>query len=125
MNYKNIFSLISIILTAMIYSGCYYDNEEELYEEYYASQTCDTVAVSYDESIRPIIESSCNLSGCHIAGGDGNGIFTNYAGVKAKVDNGSMMNRVVDVRTMPPNTQLNSCQISLVKAWIDQGALNN
>lgn len=106
-------------------SSCYYDNEEELYEEYYASQTCDTIAVSYDESIKPIIESSCNDAACHVPGGTGNGLFVNYAGVKDKVDNGSMRERVVELRNMPPNEPLNACQISLFKAWLDQGAQNN
>lgn len=114
-----------LILVTLAMSSCYYDNEEELYAEYYASQTCDTVSVSYNTSIRPIIESTCNTSGCHVPGGTGIGIFTNYAGVKDKVDNGSMFERVIVQRNMPPNTNLNDCQINLVRAWINQGALDN
>lgn len=118
-----LFTAAALMLFAM--SSCYYDNEEELYAEYYASQTCDTVSVSYDATIRPIIESTCNTSGCHVAGGTGNGIFTNYAGLKAKVDNGSLIDRVVDQRNMPPTTSLNDCQIKLISAWVSQGALEN
>lgn len=124
MEFKNL-TIPVLVLITLAMSSCYYDNEEELYAEYYASQTCDTVSVSYNDMIRPIIESTCNTTGCHVAGGTGNGIFTNYAGLKAKVDNGSVYDRVVVQRNMPPNTRLNDCQINLIDAWINQGALEN
>lgn len=126
MNLLKSFSFILLLYSSTIFfSGCYYDNEEELYENYYASQTCDTVAVSYDKTIRPIIESTCSITSCHVAGGTGNGIFGSYAGVKEKVDNGSFRERVVNLQNMPPNVPLNSCQIKLIEAWLDQGSLNN
>jgi hypothetical protein len=105
--------------------GCYYDNEEELYELWYAQNVCDTLNVSYSQDIKPIIDGQCATSGCHVAGGTGNGIFDNYNGVKAKVDNGSMMDRVVMTRDMPPSVPLSDCNVQKFQAWINAGAPNN
>ena len=101
-------------------SSCYYDNEEDLY-----GSTCDTTAVSYAADIWPIIETNCQ-TGCHAPGGSAIGhIFTDHASVMAKVINGSMKNRVVVQRDMPPGTVLTDCQVQKVEAWMLQGALDN
>jgi len=119
-------SLIGALLLGvmLMLSSCYYDNEEELYEYYNQQNTCDTSAVSFATDIMPMIQGNC-VSGCHVAGGTGVGIFENYAEVKAKVDNGSMNNRVVVVRDMPPANALTDCQILQMQAWILNGAPNN
>ena len=114
-----LFAVLSVL------GGCYYDNEEELYEYWYQQNTCDTVDVSFQEDIFPIIQGNCATTGCHVAGGSGNGIFENYANVKAKVDNGSFHNRVVVQRDMPPSQPLNDCQIAQIDSWINQGAPDN
>ncbi len=119
-------SLIGALLLGgmLMLSSCYYDNEEELYEYYNLQNTCDTSVVSFATDIMPMIQGNC-VSGCHVAGGTGVGIFENYAEVKAKVDNGSMNNRVVVVRDMPPANALTDCQILQMQAWILNGAPNN
>ena len=114
--------IIFLLITASL-TGCYYDKEEELYPM--SQQECDTTNISYSTDIEPIIANNCATSGCHQAGGNGNGIFTNYAGLKAKVDNGSLHNRVVVVRDMPPNSSLPECQVDKIDAWINAGAPNN
>lgn len=122
---KNVLILcISSIL--LLFQSCYYDNEEELYEFYYLQNNCDSISsISFTNDIMPIVQGNCSLSGCHIAGGSGNGIFESYAGIKAKVDNGSLHQRVVVEKSMPPSQPLNSCQINKIHAWINAGAPNN
>jgi hypothetical protein len=101
-------------------SACYYDNEEDLY-----GTGCDTTAVSYAADIWPLIETNCQ-TGCHAPGGSAIGhIFTDHVSVMAKVINGSMKNRVVVQRDMPPGTVLTDCQVQKVEAWMLQGALDN
>lgn len=114
---------IGVTFFLFITTGCEYNNEEELYP----SIECDTLNVSYAEDIEPIIENDCATSGCHVAGGTGNGRFDNYQRVKAKVDNGSMRKRVVENKDMPPPDEepLTSCQIDKIDAWLDAGAPNN
>lgn len=120
--------ILSVLLLCgmLMFSSCYYDNEEELYEYYNELNPCDTAAVSFASDIMPMIQGNC-ISGCHVAGGTGQGagIFENYAEVKAKADNGSLMNRVVVVQDMPSGGSLTDCQISQVQAWILNGAPNN
>lgn len=112
---------IAVMLLIFGLSACYYDSEEELY----GGLPCDPVNVSFSKDIMPLIQTECALSGCHIQGGLGTGIFSNYQNVKAKVDNGSLKNRVIVQRDMPPSSPLSDCQIAHIEAWINEGALNN
>ena len=116
---------LAVVAGLSALAGCYYDNEEELYQYYYQQNICDTVDVSFKNDIFPIVQGNCAVSGCHVSSG-GNGILLeNYAQVKAKVDNGSFHNRVVVKRDMPPNQPLTDCQISQIDSWINQGAPDN
>ena len=112
-----------VFLGLALSQGCYYDNEEELYQ--FVTGQCDTIAVSYADDIVPLLQANCNTDGCHKAGGAGNGIFENYQAVKAKVDNGSMQARVIDQRTMPPAGTLSDCQIAIIQVWLNDGAADN
>lgn len=111
--------LVLIVSSLLGLSACYYDNEEELY-----GTECDTTAVSFTNDIWPIINGNCQ-TGCHAPGGSGNGIFTDHASVFAKVTNGSLLPRVVEQQTMPPNGELTACQVQLFEAWILNGAPDN
>lgn len=111
--------LVLTVSSLLGLSSCYYDNEEELY-----GADCDTTAVSFADDIWPIINGNCQ-TGCHGPGGSGNGIFTDHASVAAKVTNGSLMLRVVEQQSMPPNGELTACQVELFRAWILNGAPNN
>lgn len=102
-------------------NGCYYDNEAELYPSTY----CDTTLVTYATKVVPIIQANCATPGCHVNGGQGSGDFTNYAGVKAKVDNGEFQADVFVNKTMPPSSSMSSCDIQVLKIWVDHGAPNN
>jgi len=112
-------------LIMLLISSCYYDKEDKLYDQYYANKNCDTTTVTYALTIRPIIAAKCATSGCHTAGGSGNGNFDTYAGSKAKVDNGSFLNRTVVLMNMPVSAPLTDCEIKQVEKWIQMGAPNN
>ncbi|MAC94992.1 MAG: hypothetical protein CMC96_05790 [Flavobacteriales bacterium] len=109
------------ILSVLFFFGCYYDNEEELY----GGTPCNVVSVSFSKDIMPLIQTECAISGCHVQGGAGNGVFENYQNIKSKVDNGSLNNRVLVQRDMPPSSPLSNCQIEFIEEWIKQGAPNN
>lgn len=109
------------LLSVLFLFGCYYDNEEELY----GGTSCNVVSVSFSEDIMPLIKTECATTGCHVQGGAGNGVFDNYSNVKAKVDNGSLKDRVIVQRNMPPNEPLSNCQIEYIEEWINQGAVDN
>tara|TARA_B100000965_G_C19537152_1_gene733907 strand:- start:795 stop:1136 length:342 start_codon:yes stop_codon:yes gene_type:complete len=111
--------------------SCSYDNEEELFAEVHnqqQNQDSTQSQVSFRQSIQPLLQANCNFSNCHAAGAPPNqGVFTNYAGVKQKVDNGSFKRKVIDPpREMPKNrSPLPESDIDKLKAWLNAGAPNN
>lgn len=118
---KKILLYVTAVGCLVWQSGCYYDKEEELYP---ISQ-CDTTNVTWNNGIRDLIQLECSTSGCHVGGGLGNGVFDSYAAVKAKYDNGSLRERVLVQKNMPPDEPLSDCQLSRMEAWINNGAPEN
>lgn len=112
---------ISILIIATTLQSCYNDSEEYLY----GPVTCDTTEISFSTDVTPIINSSCATTNCHVSGGSGPGDFTQFGDLKAKVDDSSFVNRVIEQRTMPPGTPLTDCEIQILQAWLDAGATNN
>lgn len=112
----------SLVLALIVLSinACYYDVEEELYPVY-----CNTVQVGYEKDIAPFVQLRCATPGCHVAGGVGNGDLTSYEGLKEKVDNGSLRERVLVVGDMPDVGDLSACELDQLRAWLDDGARNN
>ncbi|MDX2246963.1 MAG: c-type cytochrome domain-containing protein [Bacteroidia bacterium] len=90
---------------------------------------CDTTTVpGYAAVIRPIIEAKC--LGCHSGNNAQGGIsYSNFAGVKATVDNGTLYGSIAHISgfsAMPQGgKKLPDCEITLIKMWIDDGAKNN
>lgn len=113
--------MIATALTIVSLSGCYYDSEEVLYPETF----CDLNSVTWSGTIEPIIAGECALPGCHVPGGDGAGHFTSYAGVKAKVEDGSFQQQVLVQRTMPPSGSLTDCELQQIMLWVQAGAPQN
>jgi mono/diheme cytochrome c family protein len=84
---------------------------------------CSKVNATYSE-IKKITAASCNSSSCH-GQGSGNGDFTTHAGIKAKAENGTLKNRVVVKKDMPPGKRLTTEQIHQIECWINNGAPEN
>lgn len=118
------FLLLLFAIGLLLLNGCYYDNEEELYPNSF----CDTANVTYAASILPIIQANCATPGCHVAGGSGNGNFTVFADVAAKVADGrflSTVRRESGAIAMPPDGPLRPCDLQKIEIWIANGAPNN
>lgn len=129
-NKRPIWGLLAIFLMLTGLQSCYYDNEEYLYP---ASASCDTDNMSFASDVWPVISSSC--VGCH--GGNnpsGNIALENYNQVAAAAaiqpgNYGSLYGAISHASgnsPMPKNSnKLSDCTVSKIKAWIDQGALDN
>ena len=121
---KNIFFAFLCIL---MLNRCNYDNEESLY----GASDCDTNFVSFEMDIDPIISSHCKT--CHDGPSLSAGLaLETYTQIKSSALNSSysgMINRIEKPEGaplgMPPNYRLELCQIQMIKAWVEQGALNN
>lgn len=113
------------ILLLIAMQACYYDNEEELYPQQAA---CDTTNVGYAATISIIMENNCNT--CH--GSDfpqANVITDNYTDLKVIADNGRLwgaVNHENGYSPMPNNLpKLSDCNLSKIRIWLDNGALND
>jgi len=84
----------------------------------------DMPLVSYKNSIMPIVEAKCAVSGCHIQGFH-EGDFTIFEELKKQADRGKLRRLVIDNRSMPPDQPLDAKEIKLIDAWLKQGANNN
>lgn len=112
------------------FSGCYNDNEEELYP---ASANCETDNMSYANDVWPVINASC--AGCHGGAAPAGDIpLENYNDVAASAaigegNYGSLygsINHSSGNSPMPKGSdKLSDCTVAKIKAWIDQGAQDN
>lgn len=126
-NIKNII-FVQFLLGILLYSGCYWDNEEYLYPK--ISQ-CDTSVYTYSAAVKPILDSYC-LS-CHannVAPSFGGNIkLGTYADVKVAADNGKLLGSISHqngISAMPQGSaKLEDCKITIVRKWIAAGTLNN
>jgi len=117
--------LFSAILFA-IPSGCYYDNEEDLYG---TGQPCDTVSVSYSGFVLPLLQNHCYK--CHKPSEPlfSGYVLEGYDATKAYATSGKISDRTNNVANpMPPLSEgglLPDCDRQKILAWIRAGAPNN
>ena len=120
--------LISLFLTAILATGCYYDKAQLLYP---STGVCDPAGSTYSATVAPIMTANCNS--CHstaIAVSSGGGIILdNYTSIKVYATNGKLLgsiNHATGFSAMPKGGgSLSSCDISKVTNWVNSGALNN
>ncbi len=120
------FIAISLLftLTSTFWSGCYYDNEEELYP----FESCETTNMSFAVNILPLFNQNCNV--CHATSqAQGNVILDTHAEVKKQVDAVRLLGAIrheVGFSAMPQGQpQLTPCAIDKIASWVAAGAPNN
>ncbi len=122
------FGLGLVVGMAMVLSQCYYDNEEDLYQNFGDTEDCVTDSLSYAAEIEPIIRTNCAVSGCHVAPTLQSGLdLSNFNDVKAIAENGQLVGRITASTgpIMPQSGPLPDCEIEKITAWVNQGALEN
>lgn len=118
-----------ILVPLLLFTGlcsCYNDNEEDLYP----AGACNTTAVTYSQTIKPIIQSNCAISGCHDAATASLGYnLEGYDGLKAAITAGRLLgaiNHQSGYSAMPKNMQqLSQCYRDQITKWVNDGAINN
>jgi mono/diheme cytochrome c family protein len=120
-----------LMISLVILSACYYDNEEELYPN--GSAPCDTTNVTYSGTVFPIIQANC--IGCHSgAAPQGNVLLEDYNSISAagQIPEGQygslygVISHASGNSPMPKNgNKLPDCDIQKIKKWIDDGTPNN
>jgi len=124
---KTLLMILAIILSAMVLESCYYDKEELLYPGSYLP--CDTTSVSakYSTDVLPVMNNSCNMSGCHNSTDASSGVILDtYTGIRTQALNGRLMNSTSATGAMPKNaSKLSSCTLAKIQQWINAGTPNN
>ena len=119
---KNTFIIFAAILLA---SACTYNTEEELYP----TNDCNTLEMSLDTDISPILDNySCNS--CHSSTSNAGGVdLEGYTNLKIWVDNGRLLGSMKQDGSASPMpkaaAKMAQCDIDKVEAWIIQGSKNN
>jgi hypothetical protein len=119
---RTFFSLSGKILF-LLFSMAFFSCKEENKDSEKPTDT-DCSKVSYSADVKPIINKSCALSGCH-GSGSNNGDLTLFSGVKAKAEDGTLNNRVLVKKDMPPSGSLSSEELAKIDCWIKNGAPEN
>ncbi len=102
-----------------------------------SSSSCDPDTVYFQNTILPLVVSSCATTGCHDQASHRDGVILNdYASIinTGEIKPGdpedseffeSLTDDGDDLMPPPPYNPLNSEQIQLIRTWITQGAKNN
>lgn len=112
----------ALIFGIFFVTGCYYDNEEELYPQ----TTCDTTNVTFSGTVQPIIDQYC--ISCHSGAGPSGGLqLENYSQISSNANN--ILTRISlpadDPALMPPGQKLDECTVLKIQKWIEEGTPNN
>ena len=125
---KRLFISLSVLaIFLLLFVSCYYNNEEALYPV--ISNSCDTVNVTYNATVVPILSSNCYS--CHSnknAPSKGNNIaLENYADVVTNnVAISQSINQTGSLSPMPKNGgKIKACSITQFDIWVKKGMLNN
>jgi hypothetical protein len=132
---KLIFKTVALIFIIIFVFGC---KHHPIYNgEPIIDNNCDPSTVYFQNTILPLLNSHCAMSGCHNSITQAEGInLTTYAtamnsgegGFIVPYDaNGSQLYHVIVDGSMPPNpfANLSASEIQNIYDWINQGALNN
>jgi copper chaperone CopZ len=76
--------------------------------------------ISYDNSIKGIIENNCAISGCH--SGSVSPDFRTFSAIKSAANN---IKTKTGNKSMPKGSSLSQSQIDMIACWVDDGALEN
>nr|WP_294908654.1 hypothetical protein [uncultured Lacibacter sp.] len=116
---------IIIYAFMVISSSCYYDAADLLYP---GSAACDTTATSYSQKVVPLLQQRCYS--CHLNVATGGGVMMgNYTADKTLATNGKLYGSISHSSGYSPMpkgaAKMTSCQIAVIKQWIDAGTPAN
>jgi hypothetical protein len=85
--------------------------------------------ICFTEQVLPIFQNSCATSGCHDSRGESGYSFTNYSGIMQAITPGNAdKSKAYQTITsafqlMPPNNPLSTNNRTIIRLWIEQGAV--
>ena len=113
---------VPIVIIIVFFASCSKDN----YEEFYGGEVCDTIDVSFSETVFPVVQNNCLA--CHFEGSSSGVDLTSYDKIKEQIDEGKFLGNIQHApgySPMPPSYKLDDCTITKIEKWINDGAPNN
>ena len=107
-------------LAAKEYTGHVKDAAGCVETETFAIQS----GISFEASVKSIIQTNCAISGCHVAG-TGREDFTQFSEIQS---NASTIKNYTQNGNMPPESsgkKLSNAEIEAIACWVDDGAPQN
>jgi hypothetical protein len=130
-------SLIAVSLLFFI-SSCTHEPEDINPGGIDSSNQCDPSITYFQNSVLPVLQSNCALSGCHdLQTAESDVILSSYEEiiksgelVPGRASDSDLYELIIesdpdDRMPPPPNTPLAQEQIVTIRDWINQGAKNN
>lgn len=123
---KILFMVFMMAVLSLLSWSCYYDKEDLLYGKAVCTEASGTV--SYSQKVVTIFQQACY--NCHSGASPSGGIsMGNYAADKAIGQNGKLYGSISHMSGYSPMPQgapkLSTCQVAIIKKWIDDGMQNN
>lgn len=111
--------LLPIVILGLL-SSCTYDSVEELGLRVPGNISKDEYEISYQSTVRPIIDRQCSFSGCHDAGVIGIPDLTVDQNVVEEAD--EIKSEVLS-GSMPKNGLMSFPEKDSLISWINQGTV--
>lgn len=108
---KIFFICLPLLITTY---SCTYDVKDP------APLTVCRSGISFEDTIKPIIEENCAIAGCH--NGSQNPDLRSFTEITS---NKERIRIRTSQRSMPLGRTLTQAQIDAIECWVEQGALNN
>ena len=124
---KNLFIALVCLFGFLVLvtpTGCYYDNEEDLYGP--DTTSCDTAGMRYSVEIKKILADNCNS--CHVSTSSTYSFipYESYEQLREVALNGKLVERINSLSDPMPETGLmDKCSRQKIEAWVNAGAPNN
>lgn len=115
------FVLLALLSINFSLTSCDNDKLEPIPEP----EFCDTIVVSYQLNIKPIVDTYCAYSGCH--DGSAPGVYSSYEGMLGNLESGKITERSIQTRDMPPSYStpgfetLPEEEYNMLTCWIEKG----
>ncbi|WP_187262973.1 hypothetical protein [Pontibacter beigongshangensis] len=114
-----------LIFLMALPTACTNDNLDELSLD---PGPCDTTAVTYSATVRPILAANCYS--CHSSADPSGGVVLDtHAGVSQPAGSGKLLGVISHAPGFVPMPQsggkLSDCNITKIRQWIEAGAPDN
>lgn len=85
---------------------------------------CDSISITYDGLIKPIIDASCATLNCHVSGFS-QGDFSSYSVMESYLNDNGFKKQVIDTKDMPIGIALTDEEFELMECWVVNGYPEN